>query len=245
MYGRANGGSAMVVATDKRVLYLDRKPLFKKVDELTYEVVSGVSHNLQGQFAGVVLHTRLGDYTLRFVNKIMASRFVKFIERQQITPAPVPDVRMPEFNRELATDPVQLSQRARIFLMAHEVAVLSTIDEAGKPHGSTVYFAVDKNNFIYIVTKTETKKAKNILKNSNVALTMYDTSSMQTLQISGTAVVEEDAHITKHVYDTILRPRFEGQHVEMPPIMYLPAGQYEVITVTPTYFKFSDYKNMR
>ncbi len=245
VYGRSSSGSAMIVATDKRVLYLDRKPLFKKVDELTYDVVSGVSHNLQGQYAGIVLHTRLGDYKLRFVNKTIASRFVKFIEKQQITPEKAPDIRMPEFTREIISDPVQLSQRARIFLMSHEVAVLSTIDEVGRPHGSTVYFAVDKNNYIYIVTKTETQKARNIMFNHDVALTMYDSNSLQTLQINGNAIVEQDPHITKQVYETILRPRFEGQHAEMPPIMYLPAGQYEVIAVTPTHFKFSDYKNMK
>lgn len=41
VYGRYEGGSGMIVATDKRVLFLDYKPFYKSTDEIHYDVVSG------------------------------------------------------------------------------------------------------------------------------------------------------------------------------------------------------------
>lgn len=243
VYGRTSDGSAMLIATDKRVLYLDHKLLSNKSDELTYDVVSGVSSNTQGSYAGVILHTRLGDYQIKYVNLTTARRFVRYIESKRIVPVQEPDVHMPSFAIEVSEKQAQLSQKARIFLISHEVAVLSVITPAGSPHGAVVYYAADKNNNIFIVTKNQTKKAQYINQNSRVALTIYDTASMSTLQAAAIAHVEQDPAICKKIYETILRPRFEGAHAEMPPIMYLPAGEYEVIACKITEYTFSDYKN--
>lgn len=251
VYGRGDNGSAMIIATNRRVIYMDHKFLFRKNDELSYDVVSGVSHNAQGAYAGVVLHTRLGDFKVRFVNQKAARRFVKFIESRQIETEKnnrakiKPDVPMPGFTIEDGTSPVQLSQRAKIFLSTHELGVLSTIDAKGIPHGSTVYYASDSNAYLYIVTKYKTYKSTNIGKNANVAFTIYDLSSMQTLQLSGVAHIEQDPKIKERVFHDILRPRFDGQRAEMPPIMYLPAGDYVVICIMPTVYKFSDYKTQQ
>src|ERR1017187_2658411 len=70
VYGRGIHGRAMLVATDKRVIYLDRKPMYTSTDELTYDVVGGVRRETQALFSAVELHTRLGNYSLRYVNSI-------------------------------------------------------------------------------------------------------------------------------------------------------------------------------
>lgn len=243
VYGRVEGGSAMLVATDKRVIYLDHKLLSNKSDELTYDVVSGVSSNTQGSYSGVILHTRLGDYQVKYVNLKCASQFVRFIESKRIVEKPEPDIHMPSFAIELSSEHAKLSQKARVFLISHETAVLSVLAPDGYPHGAVVYYATDTNNNIFIVTKAQTKKAQFIAENPRVALTIYDTSRMATLQIAGHAEVETDPAICKKIYETILRPRFADGHAEMPPIMYLPAGEYEVIVVKVVRFTYSDYKN--
>ena len=249
VYGRAEHGSAMIVATDKRVLYLDHKILFNKSEEISYDAVSGVSCNIQTSYAGVVLHTRLGDFELKFVNLKCARRFVKYVEGRRIEQPSqsvsegVAGVNMPSFSIEDGRDPAQFSQKARNFLISHDLGVISTIDNKGNPRGSAVYYATDKNNYIFIVTKNKTFKAQNILKNPRVAMTIFDTNSLQTLQLSGVASVERDPEICKRVYHDILRPRFEGAYKKLPPIMYMPAGEYEVIVVKAIEYKFSDYKN--
>ncbi len=81
VYGHHIEGSALLVATDRRIIYLDRKPLFMNQDEVTYDVVSGVSYSFAGAEATVTLHTRVKDYTLRTYNKKTAEGFIEFIER--------------------------------------------------------------------------------------------------------------------------------------------------------------------
>lgn len=80
VYGRDKAGSAMLVATDRRVLYINKKPFFVQSDELTYDVVSGVSYSKAGPSATITLHTRIGDYTLKVLNFRSAMNFVEFIE---------------------------------------------------------------------------------------------------------------------------------------------------------------------
>lgn len=249
VYGRTDNGSAMIVATDKRVLYLDHRVLFSKSDELSYDVVSGVSHNEQAGYAGIVLHTRLGDFRLKFVNLTCAKRFVKYIEKRQIVTEhkeklkekKKDEVLLPHFAVDSNLQQ-EYSNRARIFLISHELGVLSTVAPNDVIQGAVVFYATDKNNLIYIVTKTRTNKAQNIIYHPLVAFTVYDSSSMQTLQIEGIARVESDPNITKKIYESILRPRFSESHAELSPVLHMPTGDFEVIVITTTRYRFADYK---
>lgn len=60
IYGQiGSGNSAMLVATDRRVIYLDHRALFMTTDEMTYDVVSGVRSTTAGPFTAIILHTRI------------------------------------------------------------------------------------------------------------------------------------------------------------------------------------------
>lgn len=82
LYGHYRGGFAMLVATDRRIIFLDNKPMFVNEDEISYNVVSGVSHNQVGFAATVTLHTRIKDYSLRTYNTKCALGFVEYIEKR-------------------------------------------------------------------------------------------------------------------------------------------------------------------
>ena len=81
VYGQSKGGFAMLVATDKRVIFLNKKPLYVNEDEITFNVVSGVSHDHAGFGTTITLHTRLGDYAIQTLNEKCAQGFVEAIER--------------------------------------------------------------------------------------------------------------------------------------------------------------------
>ena len=83
-YGPSDNGSAMLVATDRRVIFLDRKPLFINEEEITYDVVAGVSYSRAGPGSTVVLHTRIRDYQIKTLNAEAAQRFVHFIEQRSL-----------------------------------------------------------------------------------------------------------------------------------------------------------------
>lgn len=82
VYGRHPDGFAMMVATDRRILFIDRKPLFENEDEITYDVVSGVSYGHAGLGSTVTLHTRIKDYPIRSYNRKCAHGFVEYIEER-------------------------------------------------------------------------------------------------------------------------------------------------------------------
>lgn len=80
VYGRSKAGSVMLVATDRRAIYLDKKPFFVGEDEITYDIVSGVSFGRSLFAADIKLHTRIGDYEIRTFNQKCAENFVEYIE---------------------------------------------------------------------------------------------------------------------------------------------------------------------
>lgn len=80
VYGRYNGGRGTLIATNQRVLFLDKKPMFLHCDELTFMIVGGVTYTHTFLYGYVTLHTRLGDFGLRTLNQKNAANFVDYIE---------------------------------------------------------------------------------------------------------------------------------------------------------------------
>lgn len=85
VYGLHQDGFALMAATDRRVIFLDKKPLFDTVDEIRYEVISGVSFGHAGIGSTITLHTKIKDYKMRTFNQKTAIGFVKFIESKCLT----------------------------------------------------------------------------------------------------------------------------------------------------------------
>lgn len=79
VYGRYQSGRGALVATDRRILFIDKKLLFSHFDEIDFIVVGGVSRTRVGLSGVVTLHTRLGDYKIRTFNQKNARNFVDYI----------------------------------------------------------------------------------------------------------------------------------------------------------------------
>jgi hypothetical protein len=69
-------GRGALVATDTRVLLLDKKPMFMRCEEIEYHVISAVERAGVGFIHYVTLHTRMGDIKIRTFNGVGARRFV-------------------------------------------------------------------------------------------------------------------------------------------------------------------------
>lgn len=74
-----------LVATDQRVLFVDRKPGFLRADKVPYDGVSGVESLTAWPFSSVTVMTRIGTFSLIYVRMDQADRFVRYVEsrRQQ------------------------------------------------------------------------------------------------------------------------------------------------------------------
>lgn len=79
-FGHHELGYSMLIATDRRIIFLDKKPFFANMDDITYDVISGVSLSHAGFGSTLVLHTRIKDYKLLTMNDKSSAIFVDYIE---------------------------------------------------------------------------------------------------------------------------------------------------------------------
>ena len=73
-------GRGVLIATPDRVLLIDKKPLFTKVAEITYRVISAVTYSKIWFIGNVTIHTRMGKINVRTLNQQCAYNFVEAIE---------------------------------------------------------------------------------------------------------------------------------------------------------------------
>lgn len=81
-YGRHAGNRALLVATNQRLIYIDKKPLYTHIDEITYEVIGGVSFSQGIIYGELVLHSNVDDYHLKVFNKKCGLWMRKYIEQR-------------------------------------------------------------------------------------------------------------------------------------------------------------------
>lgn len=83
-YGQQEEGSVLLAATDRRVIFLDKKPFFVNQEEVTYDVVSGVNFYSVGPYTTIRLHTRVRDFVVHTFNKRSAEQFVRYVETRRL-----------------------------------------------------------------------------------------------------------------------------------------------------------------
>lgn len=81
LFGYAEG---MLIATDQRVIYLDHRPGFTTMDEITYDVVAGVNLTVAGPSASLTLFTRVTNYVVSHANVTCATVFAEYIEKRRV-----------------------------------------------------------------------------------------------------------------------------------------------------------------
>lgn len=239
VYGRCQQGSAMLVATERRVIFIDWKPLYTTSDEISYDVIAGVTYGQQGLVATVTLHSRIGDYQLRYVNIGVARKFVTYMEKRRLEHTKNGDSKKRPAAEPLSKT-VLLDAEITRFLEQHELTTLSTLDRSGNVHGASVYYTY-MNSFIYVLTKELTNKARNILVHSQVALTVTDEQAMKTLELEGIAEVETDLSLRQQAFKKIVKERVYQDGKKLPPVTNLEAGSFVVIRIAPKLAELNDF----
>lgn len=243
--GHYEGGSAVLVATDRRIIFLDHKPLFTSTDELTYGVVSGIKSFYSGPFASLTLHTAAGDYQLRRVNKICAQNFVLFIEQKKIEKTDLAKKDALNPNTTIHNLGASMPPDAQAFMQAHDVAVLSTVNQTGNVYGAAVYYTTsEKGDKLYVLARSETAKVRNILENQQVALTVFEENPARTLQLRGTAELETDEMMKNYISTQMINPRQYSGSTQLPPVASLTDGDYVVIRITITFAKYKAFQEV-
>jgi len=128
------------------------------------------------------------------------------------------------------------------YIKHHPVAILGTVDTHGAPHGAAVYVYASSLQAVYIVTKTDTQKFKNILGNPHVSITIADPAENSSLQITGKAhVVKNEPNVIEMVMQNMTKI-YTTSPEWLPPIVKLRAGAYQVVSIEVNYARLSEYK---
>ncbi len=84
VYGQHHSSSVMLFATDDRIIFFDKKPTATLLDEVSYEVVSGIEFDIHLFTATLVLHTPVKNYDIKFANLRCAQKFAQHIENKRL-----------------------------------------------------------------------------------------------------------------------------------------------------------------
>jgi len=82
--GAPSWEEGLLVATNRRVLFVDHKPGFLKSDEMSYEVVSGIRSSRAGPFSAMTLYSKIGDFTILFARNACVQKFVRYVEKRRL-----------------------------------------------------------------------------------------------------------------------------------------------------------------
>jgi general stress protein 26 len=126
------------------------------------------------------------------------------------------------------------------YMKEHPVAVLSTVDGHGNPHGAVVYmYAASVLNF-YFVTKAETQKFRDLVKHRHVSVTIADDENNSSIQANGTAHVVEETEVIQMVMAHMAKV-YARSSDWLAPITKIRAGEYQVVNIKPSHIRLSEY----
>ncbi len=141
---------------------------------------------------------------------------------------------MRQQNKESSFDGWRPSRsEVNLWLKEQPLGVLSTLDETGAPHGSTVAFSVTEYGDILIGTRDDSRKSEYIDRDNRVAFTVTDSERRITVQLQG---------IARKIAQTAFELDYAKEHYYQRP-QSLPfkddAGQCHIL-VTPLSLYLSD-----
>jgi len=130
------------------------------------------------------------------------------------------------------------------YIDANPIATLSTINLDGSPYGAAVYVCTDDTRrVIYFLTKTGTKKYKNLSSRDQVSLTIVNPDQNSTLQLNGRAVATHDSNTIDMVVKKITRTHASASEW-LPPVSKLHAGSYVIVAVEVWHARLAQFDGM-
>jgi uncharacterized pyridoxamine 5'-phosphate oxidase family protein len=246
IYGRSAWGSAVIVATSNRILYVEKRPLYRSTDDISYDVVSGV-RSTKAIFTSVELHTRQGNYLLRYVNSKCADKFVKIIESHIEQHTNGHEMLMSNSyylndieNYKESKKPININNRASNLLNNNNLLTLATTSRTGDVRMSVVNY-VYSDGYIYFLTKSDTNKTHNLLANYSGSVLVFSEKSLESLELMVTAEIVSDIKVKQEMIRLISIERSTDRGQRIAPVAQLDAGAFIVFRLTPYTQNYNRY----
>ncbi|HEY1063899.1 MAG TPA: pyridoxamine 5'-phosphate oxidase family protein [Candidatus Saccharimonadales bacterium] len=130
-------------------------------------------------------------------------------------------------------------QRIHSFLQQQYIGVLCSVTPDGDPHGTVVYFVIDDDFTIHILTKTRTRKYDNLIHHNHAMLMVYDTASQTTAQVLGIAVEYPGTSTVNTVSNRIFKRVLQTGDNQLPPLVKLQAGTFTTFSIKPVQIRMA------
>lgn len=88
------------------------------------------------------------------------------------------------------------------YLKNHDLAVVATVNSDRKPEAATVGYIYENGN-LYFITRSNSRKAQNLMKNERIAAVIGTTAGPNTVQLEGVATVFRSG--TKEFNDLLVK----------------------------------------
>ena len=127
------------------------------------------------------------------------------------------------------------------FIRNNPLAVLSTINDQGDPHGTTLYVGTDDHLNLYLLTKNQTAKYFHMKNHPRVSLTFTAEDHQQTLQVHGNAAEVTVPDEGARAFQVIGAIRHQTTDFRLP-ISRFEAGPYVVFKIDVSYARLTNYE---
>lgn len=125
------------------------------------------------------------------------------------------------------------------------MGVLSTVSASGEPWGAAIYYVSDEDFIFYFVTRVETFKYQNLDKNPVAALTIADSDTQTTVQVSGKVLRLPPEKYTDIVFTKLANLRPKDDLHWAPPLSKIHEGNYMPLYLVPDKLQFADYQHIK
>ena len=128
------------------------------------------------------------------------------------------------------------------FLRSHRLGVLATSShENNSPQTALVYYVLDEELNIFILTSRESRKCKNIIQNNKVSFLIGQEVNPIVLQLEGMASIVTDANIKFKITKLLAAAaNANPKSLSFPPQFYI-AGKNEIIMISVKELKYSNF----
>ena len=121
--------------------------------------------------------------------------------------------------------------------------VIGTVSENSTPETSTMYYIQDNDLNIYFVTRSGSRKYKNITKNPHVSFVISSEHPPKTIQLEGVAGEVLDPNEQVDYFNKLIAKITESS--AMPPVEQIVAGEMVFMKMTTTWARLGNFIVMK
>lgn len=123
------------------------------------------------------------------------------------------------------------------------LGVISTVNEQGRPQSASVYHVCDDNLNIFFVTRSESRKYKNLQKNNNASFVITSEHPPKTIQLEGTVAEVSDPNEQLTYFDKLVAKATESSF--MPPVSQMVAGEMVFMKLSTSWARIGAFEVMK